>query len=289
VRAIFQGGEVAKEKIRDFAHQAAELDAAELAQFTDDIYAQFGDLRAKLNSSRFTANAVSAHLEKLDFSSMEHLLNDLQVSNRARLLQIVRELIGFRLEDLKSLDLWLENCHDLLSQTSQQFPDSNKEQKSSRLKKGFISQKNLPQYFKAWKNFVYEIYKYDFNVNLTLDESYKSLHSIKQELEDKSYASKINIIKTNQHIINNTKKAATIKRTFTIDDTAIIVTYSENILNTSNIDSLLKNLEIQRKINPNQKTEKTSLEIDNDTISIEINGSKIINMNSLKYLLESLI
>jgi hypothetical protein len=220
---------------------------------------------------------------------MEHLLNDLQVSNRARLLQIVRELIGFRLEDLKSLDLWLENCHDLLSQTSQQFPDSNKEQKSSRLKKGFISQKNLPQYFKVWKNFVYEIYKYDFNVNLTLDESYKSLHSIKQELEDKSYASKINIIKTNHHIINNTKKAATIKRTFTIDDTAIIVTYSENILNTSNIDSLLKNLEIQRKINPNQKTEKTSLEIDNDTISIEINGSKNINMNSLKYLLESLI
>lgn len=289
VRAIFQGGEVAKEKIRDFAQKTAELNAAELAKFIDDIYVHFGDLRAKLNSSRFTANAVAAHLEKLDLSSMEHLLNDLQASNKARLLQIVRELIGFRLEDLESLDLWLENCHELLSQTSQQFPDSNKEQKSSRLKKGFISQKNLPQYLKAWKNFVYEIYKYDFNVDLNLDESYKTLHSIKQELEDRSYVSKINIIKTSQHIITNTKRIPIIKRTFTIDDAAIVITYSENVLNPSNIEFLLKNLEIQRKINPSQKTENTSFEIDNNTISIEINGSKNINMDSLRYLLESLI
>jgi len=254
-----------------------------LAIIADEIVRIISPRAKILNLSRYKIRCVRAHLENLQDLEIQQHLRALDTTNAKKLILKSRELCEAKIINEEHLIYWINSVHELLCEISSKFPDISSSdheystQLSSRLKKGFISKKNLPTYYKHWKNFCIEKLTIQFNLKIDFDTE-TSLSYISDKLLNEKPSS----VESINYLLKNTKSDSSLTkeidsldhelltRDFFVNDKKISFKHNAEGIEKNLIESLIKNIEIQLKINPKMELLETSVFKDDKALEIKI-------------------
>jgi hypothetical protein len=259
--------------------------------------------RAKiLNLARYRIRCVRAHLDNLQDLELQQNLRNMYAPIAKELASKSKELLNLTIVNEEDLLTWIKNVHELLFIISSNFPDSPNSdtedsiQLSSRLKKGFIAKKNLPTYFKHWRNFCIEKLSQQFQLvsefesETSLTYLYDTLNT--NSLLNKEYIEKIlEYTKNNSNTsnsLNNLLDNKMIQREFDLNGNKLQILHNVEGIEKTLINSLIKNVEVQLRMNLGIKKLITSVSNLDKRIELVLENASKKDISLLKELLNNL-
>jgi len=259
--------------------------------------------RAKiLNLARYKIRCVRAHLDNLQDLELQQNLRNMHAPIAKELASKSKELLNLKIVNEEDLLTWITNVHELLFIISSNFPDSpNSEtedsiQLSSRLKKGFIAKKNLPTYFKHWRNFCIEKLSQqlqlasEFESETSLTYLYDTLNRDKS-LNKEYIENLLENTKNNSNTSNpsnNLLENKMIQREFDINGNKLQILHNVEGIEKTLINSLIKNIEVQLRMNSDIKKLVTSVSNLDKRIEIVLENASKSDISLLTELLNNL-
>jgi hypothetical protein len=151
---------------------------------------------------------------------------------------------------------------------------------SSRLKKGFISQKNLPTYYKHWKNYCFNKLEDKIQSNFIIEDN-NNLNLITKDLGNFVKVSDAEIDQRiisnldyqdnlNQNEDKNSLRTNLMKREFDLDNRKLTISHNNNLLTKNLINPLIANIKTQFMIKPEMDILNTSISNEGNILEIKL-------------------
>jgi len=166
---------------------------------------------------------------------------------------------------------------------------------NSKIKKGFISKKNLPTYKKYWESYCFEKLKDELNlqINIELNESFKyMMNELKNEQIKISKTPDIFVSQLLKNISDKNRSKSfsqkLINRKFNLNNKNIEINHTSAKINKNLKSLLIDNIKTQYSLNPSINTIKTSVSDDIDYIEINFEINNKTDIETVKNLLNNL-
>jgi hypothetical protein len=282
------GGQLGKRRVKINLEKTNSIEVlnSNLNLLSSEIVAFFAPKAKLLNFARFQIRCVKAHLEIIGNLEEQGHLQDMNKNEIKKLQNIADELMNQKIYNQKSLEQWIETSHNLLTIISQKFPEnfnpSGDESMilSSRLKKGFISQKNLPTYYKHWKNYCFNKLEDKIQSNFIIEDN-NNLNLITKDLGN---FVKVSDAERDQRIISNldyqdnlnqkedknSLRTNLMKREFDLDNRKLTISHNNNLLTKNLINPLIANIKTQFMIKPEMDILNTSISNEGNILEIKL-------------------
>lgn len=300
------GGQLGKRRVKLNLEKTNSIEVlnSNLNLLSAEIVAFFAPKAKQLNFARFQIRCVKAHLEIIGNLEEQVHLQGVGKSEIKNFQLISDELMQQKIKNQRNLEQWIDKCHDLLKIISQKFPEElniNNDESymlSSRLKKGFISQKNLPTYYKHWKNYCFNKLSEKVELYYQYDEN-SSLKKITKELEKTETITSYDIeqrissnLELQEHFMqsknNNAYDASLMEREFDLDNRTLKIRHNKSSLAKNLINPLIANIKTQFIIKPNMETLNTSITNEGNLIEIKLEKPKKTDINLIEEILSNL-
>ena len=286
------GGQLGKRRVKINLEKTNSIEVlnSNINLLSSEIVAFFAPKAKLLNFARFQIRCVKAHLEIIGNLEERSHLQDVSRSEIKKFQGISDELMKQKIGDQKELEQWIDKCHNLLSIISQKFPEnlsSDSDESvmlSSRLKKGFISQRNLPTYYKHWKNYCFNKLNDKIKSDYVTEEN-SNLGLITKDLgkprivNDAEIDQRIsaNLDYQDNFVQNNDiglLGSNLMKREFEIDSRKLTISHNNSVLTKNLIKPLISNIKTQFMIKPEMDILSTSISNEGNTLEIKLQKPK---------------
>ena len=300
------GGQLGKRRVKLNLEKTNSVEVlnSNLNLLSAELVAFFAPKAKQLNFARFQIRCVKAHLEIIGNLEEQVHLQSVEKNEIKNFQLISDELMHQKIRSQKNLEQWIDKCHDLLKIISQKFPEelnTNNDESymlSSRLKKGFISQKNLPTYYKHWKNYCFNKLSEKVNLSYQFDEN-SNLKIITKELEKSGNISANEIqqrissnLEFQEHNLQskniNTSVTSLMEREFDLDNRTLKIRHNKSSLAKNLINPLIANIKTQFIVKPNMETLNTSITNEGNLIEIKLEKPKKTDINLIEEILSNL-
>jgi len=286
------GGQLGKRRVKINLEKTNSIEVlnSNLNLLSSEIVAFFAPKAKLLNFARFQIRCVKAHLEIIGNLEERSHLQDVSKSEIKKFQSISDELMQQKVSDQKSFEQWIDKCHNLLSIISQKFPenlttDSDESvMLSSRLKKGFISQRNLPTYYKHWRSYCFnklnEKLEIDYvtedssNLSIITKELGKSVNVSDTEIEQRINANLDYQDNLDQNSESSLSGNNLMKREFELDSRKLIISHNNSVLTKNLIKPLISNIKTQFLIKPDMDILSTAISNEGNTLEIKLQKPK---------------
>lgn len=282
------GGQLGKRRVKINLEKTNSLEVlnSNLNLLSSEIVAFFAPKAKLLNFARFQIRCVKAHLEIIGNLEEQGHLQDMNKSEIRKFQNISDDLMIQKINNQKSLEQWIDKSHNLLTIISENFPDnlnSSGEESmmlSSRLKKGFISQKNLPTYLKHWKFYCFNklgdkvkndiVIEDNTNLNLITKELENIVKVSDDEIEQRILTNLDYQDNMNQISKNSSSSSNLMKREFDLDNRKLTISHNNDVLTKNLINPLIANIKTQFMIKPEMDILNTSISNEGNTLEVKL-------------------
>ena len=282
------GGQLGKRRVKINLEKTNTIEVlnSNINLLSSEIVAFFAPKAKLLNFARFQIRCVKAHLEIMGNLEEQGHLQDMSKSEIKKFQHIADELMNDKVKNQKGLEMWIDKSHNLLTIISQKFPENlntNADESmmlSSRLKKGFISQKNLPTYYKHWKNYCFnklkDKIKSDFevednnNLNLITNDLKNHLNLSGAEIEQRIIANLDYQDNKSMSQDKNSLGTNVMKREFELDNRKLTISHNNDVLTKNLINPLIANIKTQFMIKPEMDILNTSISNEGNLLEVRL-------------------
>jgi hypothetical protein len=278
-----------------------EIQSSDLQKIASELITLLAPKAKLLNLQRYRIRSVRAHLENIGDLTNNENLHNLNKEDLNELQQYVNEIERDKIVDQITLMKWIEKSHFLLTKISALFPLLNDESGkegytlSSRLKKGFISKKNLPTYKKYWESYCFEKLEKELNLKVNYEKSETFEFNIDELRKEISMSTSDRVKYINSRTsLDDEKKVMPfsdkylLSREFIFNNSKLVINHSSSKINKKLIPLLISNIKTQYLLNPRLKTIKTSVSDGKDRIEILVEISEKTDIERIQEVLINL-